>query len=75
MVDAYDVVSFKLVRHSTVSKASNHGGHSCALLHEVFLADWVIKTLTHGNIAEFGTMTGGMNGHTESKQKCENYKI
>jgi len=67
MVDAYDVVSFKFVRHGAISRASDHGGHGGALFHKVFLADRVIETLTDGNFAEFGAVTGRVIGHAISK--------
>jgi hypothetical protein len=69
MVDAHDVIGFKFVRHRAVSRAGDHGGHSGALLHEVFLADRVIETLTNGNIAKFGAVTGRVIGHTKSQYK------
>jgi hypothetical protein len=69
MVDSYDVISFKFVRHGAVSRASDHRGHSGALLHEVFLADGIIKTLTNGNVAEFDAVTGRVIDHVKSKCK------
>ena len=65
MVDTHDVISFKFVRHSAVPGTGDHCGHSGALLHEVFLADWVIKTLANRNIAKFDTKTGRVIGHKQ----------
>ena len=63
MVNTHDVVSFEFVGHSAVARAGDHGGHTDALLHEVFFTDGVIKTLTYGNIAEFDPITGRVIGH------------
>jgi hypothetical protein len=66
IIDGDDVFSFKFVRHSAVARTSDHGGHTVALLYEVFFADWIIKTLSDGNVAEFGAMASRVIGHTES---------
>jgi hypothetical protein len=63
MVNAHDIVSFEFVGHSAVAGTSDHGGHAGALLHEVFLTDGVVKTLTYGNIAKFDTITGRVISH------------
>jgi len=65
-VDTHDVISLKFVWHSAVSNASDHGSHAVALLDEIFRADWVIETLTEGNIAEFDTVKARLRAHTKS---------
>lgn len=69
MVDAHNIVRFKFVRHCAVADASDHGSHVGALLDKVFLADQIIETLTNGNIAEFGAVTGRVISHAESAGK------
>jgi hypothetical protein len=61
------MISFKSVWHGAVSRSSDHGSHSDALLHEVLLTDGVIEMLTNGNIVEFDVETGRAIGHAESE--------
>lgn len=69
LVDAHDVVSLEFVRYRSVSNASDHGGHTVALLDEVLRADWVIEAQANGNVAEFDAVKGGIGCHTWSIEK------
>jgi hypothetical protein len=63
LVDANHVVQVKLVRHRAIADAGDHGGHSCALLNEVFLADRVEEALTDNDFTEFDAQAVGVLSH------------
>ena len=65
-VDADNIVGFEFVRDCAVTCAGNHGCQAFALLHKIFVADWVIEALTDSNIAELDTATWGRSSHASS---------
>ena len=66
LVDANDVVLFEFVWHRAISNAGNHCSQTFALLYEIFVADWVIETLTQGYVAEFNAEARGRRVHANS---------
>ena len=71
-INPYDIISLKFVRHRAVTNTGNHGSEGAALLHEVFLADWVIETLSISNIAEFDSVTGWLSSHSDQRITLSN---